>query len=120
MSFIADASLALKLFGIIFVFYWVQSNVQNRLVAVLILVGVLYYLLFYAQGIFWIIIGIGLLMMFPGLNSIQDIYFQYGSAKELSARSPQAYSEEAAIASEAMMAERARFNTPYGPRWGRP
>ena len=112
MSFIGDASLALKLFGIIFVFYWIQSNVKNRLLAILIMTGVLYYLLFYAQSLFWLVIGLGLLLLFPGLSAMQDIYFQYGSAKELSARQMAEYEQM-------MAAQERRINTPYGPRWGR-
>jgi len=112
VSFIGDASLALKLFGIIFVFYWIQSNVENKLLAVLIMTGVLYYFLFYAQSLFWLVIGLGLLLLFPGLNAVQDIYFQYGSARELSAREAAEYEQMAAAAER-------RINTPYGPRWGR-
>ena len=110
MSFVGDASLALKLFGIIFVFYWIQSNVKNRLLAVLIMTGVLYYFLFYAQSLFWLVIGLGLLILFPGLSAMQDIYFQYDSARALSMK---------ALENEEMAAAAEHMRTPYGPRWGR-
>ncbi len=113
MSFIGDASLALKLFGIIFVFYWIQSNVKNRLLAILIMTGVLYYLLFYAQSLFWLVIGLGLLLLFPGLSAMQDIYFQYDSARALSMKASEEFAQQAAAAEEQYV------RTPYGPRWGR-
>ncbi len=115
MSFIGDASLALKIFGIMFVFYWVERNIENRLLSVLILVAVLYYFLFYAQSIFWVVIVLGLLIMFPAIGQVQDIYFQYDNAKMLSSGN---YAEEAAIAAEAQLAERMGAS-PYGPRWRR-
>jgi hypothetical protein len=113
VSFISDATIALQLFGIVFVFYWVESKIQNKLLATLVLVGALYYFLFYAKSLFWLVIGLGLLLMFPGIASIQDIYFQYGSAKELSYNPALAQQEEELAAAERMVM------TPYGPRMGR-
>ncbi len=99
-----DARVVLTIFGIILIYKWVAEHVPNRTLAVLILAGAAYYFLFYTPNLFMLLVILAVIVFFgaPIGGTIQDLYFQYGSAKELD-MPPEAY-------------ERV-VQTPYGPRW---
>jgi len=75
-----DIHTVLMIFTVVFMFYIVYSKIQNRLVATLVLMLGLYYIFFYNPTLWGLLAVMGILIMFHGLNMVQDLIFQYDSA----------------------------------------
>jgi len=99
-----DAQVVLTIFGLVLLYRWVAEHIPNRTLAVLILAAAAYYFLFYTPGIFTLLVILAVIVFFgaPIGGTIQDLYFQYGSARELDMP---------------LEAREASVQTPYGPRW---
>jgi len=106
LELLQDARIVLTIFGLVLIYKWVAEHVPNRTLAILILAGAAYYFLFYSPNIFIVLVILAVIVFFGGPigGTIQDLYFQYGSARELDM-----HPEEM----ERMI------QTPYGPRWKR-
>ncbi|MDN5358686.1 MAG: hypothetical protein PWP76_529 [Candidatus Diapherotrites archaeon] len=104
LDFLNDVRTVLVIFGLVLIYRWVAEHVPNRTLAVLILVAAAYYFLFYTPSTFMLLVILAAIVFFgaPIGGTIQDLYFQYGCARELD------------IPREEM--ER-QVMTPYGPRW---
>ncbi len=106
---LSDARIVLTIFGIALIYKWVAENIPNRVAAVLILAAAMYYFLFYSPGIFMLLTIIAVIVFLgaPIGGMMQDLIFQYSSARELDA-SPEKEAE--------MLAQMQA--TPYGPMYG--
>jgi len=109
-EFLQDVRIVLTIFGLLLIYKWVAENIPSRTLAVLVLLAATYYFLFYSPDIFTILIIFAVIVFFGGPigGMMQDLIFQYGSARELQA-SPE---EEMKMLQQMQM-------TPYGPRWKR-
>ena len=104
LELLRDTQVVLTIFGLVLIYKWVAEHVPNKTLAILILAGAAYYFLFYTPSLFMLLVILAVIVFFgaPIGGTIQDLYFQYGSARELDIR-PEEMERMA--------------QTPYGPRW---
>jgi len=107
-EFLQDVKIVLTIFGLLLIYKWVAEHIPNRVLAVLLILASAYYFLFYTPDMFTLLIIFAVILFFGGPigGMMQDLIFQYSSAKEL-----QANPEE-----EIRMLQQMQM-TPYGPRW---
>lgn len=102
LGFMQDVKIVLTIFGLLLIYKWVAEHIPNKTLAVLMLLASAYYFLFYTPDIFTMLTIFAVILFFGGPigGMMQDLIFQYGSAKELQ-----------------MPHEEELMQTPYGPRW---